>query len=162
MDGYLSEYADDPDLLLEKVAEMLADMTKYAAISTTPTNRNATSSYKDNLSNSIGVNLNRSLREGLTLAASTDYRYSREGNYHSANSEQYLNYGSQYSSATGFSLGKTRELNAALEVKWELDPMTRLDVSGTWNCRNGRHSTDQRSASSSQLPRPACPDWRSR
>lgn len=116
------------------------------------TNRNATSSYKDNLSNSIGVNLNRSLREGLTLAASTDYRYSREGNYHSANSEQYLNYGSQYSSATGFSLGKTRELNAALEVKWELDPMTRWDVSGTWNCRNGRHSTDQRSASFSRNP----------
>ena len=42
IDGYLSEYADDPDLLLEKAAEMLAEMTKYAAISTTPTNRDAT------------------------------------------------------------------------------------------------------------------------
>ena len=31
IDGYLSEYADDPDLLLEKAAEMLAEMTKYAA-----------------------------------------------------------------------------------------------------------------------------------
>lgn len=42
IDGYLSEYADDPDLLLEKAAEMLAGMTKYAAVSTTPTNRDAT------------------------------------------------------------------------------------------------------------------------
>jgi len=42
IDRYLSEYADDPDLLLEKAAEMLAEMTKYAAISTTPTNRDAT------------------------------------------------------------------------------------------------------------------------
>lgn len=42
IDGHLSEYADDPDLLLEKAAQMLAQMTSYAAISTTPTNQDAT------------------------------------------------------------------------------------------------------------------------
>ena len=42
IDGYLSEYADDPDLLLVKAAQMLADMTKYAAVSTTPYSRDAT------------------------------------------------------------------------------------------------------------------------
>lgn len=42
IDGNLSASADDPEHLLEEASQVLADMTKYAAVTTTPSDEEAT------------------------------------------------------------------------------------------------------------------------
>lgn len=123
----------------------------FSAIASS-TNRNATSSYRDNLNNSIGTNFTRNIRKGLTISASTDYQYNRQGASTSSNAEQYLNYGTQYSSSSEFALGKTKALNANFDVKWTIDPETRINLSGHWNYSKGEHSARHRSASFSRNP----------
>lgn len=128
------------------------DQGNNLSVVTTSTNRYATSSYTGNTDNTLGTNFTHNWGERVTLSASTDYRYDKQGAQTSSNMEQYLSYGNQYASSAGFALKQNHAWNARMELKWNIDARTQLQVSGSWEQQWNRQASDQRSAAFTQNP----------
>ena len=116
------------------------------------TNRYATSSYKDNITRSIGTNFTKHFGKNLYVAFNADYTRNKTGQQSTSNTEKYLTYGSQYASTETFSLTKSRAFKSNAEVKWVIDSVTVLNVSAYFNYNRSVVSSDNRTASFSDNP----------
>ena len=88
------------------------------------TNRYQNSTYKDNINNSVGMNMTHKFGKKFSLTGSVNYNLNRNGNLSSIYQEQYLPAGNQYSASTNESNSKGRSISSNFIGSWEVDKRT--------------------------------------
>lgn len=78
------------------------------------TNRYQNSTYKDNINNSVGLNMTRKFGKKFSLTGNVNYDLNRNGNITSMYREQYLTSGNQYSASANEGTSKSRSMNSSL------------------------------------------------
>ena len=116
------------------------------------TNRYSTSSYDGNLTNSLGINFSKRFKNRLKVAFNANYTDDKNGQASSSNQEQYLNYASQFNSSESFSLTRSKTFRSNTDIKWEIDSVTVLNVTGYFNFDHVNTESDNRTASFSMNP----------
>ena len=97
------------------------------------TNRYQNSTYKDNINNSIGLNITKKLGEDLRLSGSVNYGLNRNGNISSTYQEQYLTSGNQYSSSVSENNSKNRNISGNFFGDGKIDKRTRFNFMGNFS-----------------------------
>lgn len=97
------------------------------------TNRYQNSTYKDNINNSIGLNMTKKLGEDLRLSGSVNYGLNRNGNISSTYQEQYLTSGNQYSSSASENNSKNRNISGNFFGDGKIDKRTRFNFVGNFS-----------------------------
>lgn len=96
------------------------------------TNRHQNSYYKDNISNSAGLNVTKKFSDDLRLSGNVGYGMNRDGNLTSFYQEQYLPGGNQYSSSVSENSSKNRYFSASFSGDGNIDKQTRFYFQGSW------------------------------
>lgn len=92
------------------------------------TNRYQNSTYKDNINNSVGMNMTHKFGKKFTLNGNVNYNLNRNGNITSMYQEQYLKTGNQYSASANEGNSKGKSMNSSLMGDWEVDKRTRIHL----------------------------------
>ena len=95
------------------------------------TNRYQNSTYKDNINNSVGLNMTRKFGKKFSLTGNVNYDLNRNGNITSMYREQYLTSGNQYSASANEGTSKNRSMNSSLMGEWKVDKRTRIHFNGS-------------------------------
>lgn len=111
------------------------------------TNRYQSSTYKDNINNSLGLNMAHKFGEKFSLNGHVNYNLNRNGNISSTYQEQYLTGGNQYSASANEGVYETRSLNSSLMGEWKLDKRTRINFHGNFGVTPNQNESSDRSAS---------------
>ena len=90
------------------------------------TNRYQNSTYKDNINNSIGMNMTHKFGKKFTLNGNVSYNLNRNGNITSMYQEQYLKTGNQYSASANEGNSKSRSINSSFMGFGKLDKRTQV------------------------------------
>ena len=111
------------------------------------TNRYQNSTYKDNINNSVGMNMTHKFGKKFSLTGSMNYNLNRNGNISSMYQEQYLTAGNQYSASTNEGNSKSRSFNSNIMGSWEVDKRTRIHFNGGFSFSPNRNESNSQNAS---------------
>ena len=111
------------------------------------TNRYQNSTYKDNINNSVGMNMTHKFGKKFSLTGSVNYNLNRNGNLSSIYQEQYLPAGNQYSASTNESNSKGRSISSNFMGSWEVDKRTRIHFTGNLGISPNRNENSSQNAS---------------
>lgn len=111
------------------------------------TNRYQNSTYKDNINNSVGMNMTHKFGKKFTLNGNVNYNLNRNGNITSMYQEQYLKTGNQYSASANEGNSKGKSMNSSLMGDWEVDKRTRIHFNGSFGLSPNESESNSRSAS---------------
>ena len=111
------------------------------------TNRYQNSTYKDNINNSVGMNMTHKFGKKFTLNGNVNYNLNRNGNINSMYQEQYLKTGNQYSGSANEGYSKGRSINSNFMGSWEVDKRTRIHFNGNFGFSPNKNVSNSESAS---------------
>lgn len=90
------------------------------------TNKDINSLYKDNISQSIGLNIFRQFNERLNISANIRYNKNKIGENSKNYTEQYLQNGNLYSLGTAEYYSKNKLLSSFLGIEWKPNKKTSI------------------------------------
>ncbi|WP_308745368.1 outer membrane beta-barrel protein [uncultured Bacteroides sp.] len=111
------------------------------------TNRYQNSTYKDNINNSIGMNMTHKFGKKFTLNGNVSYNLNRNGNITSMYQEQYLKTGNQYSASANEGNSKSRSINSSFMGFGKLDKRTQVHFNVNLGFSPNQNESNSQSAS---------------
>ena len=115
-------------------------------------NRNMTSANKDNRQDNVAVNFLKKFGKKIHLNGNVMYSNAINGNDGTSYYEQYLKTGNRYRYATSDRHNTNRMANTMLSMKWNIDKMTLLNLSGSFSTMKGTNGSDSRQATYNEDP----------
>lgn len=115
-------------------------------------NRNMTSANKDNRQDNVAVNFLKKLGKKIHLNGNVMYSNAINGNEGTSYYEQYLKTGNRYRYATSDRHNTNRMASTMLSMKWNIDKMTLLNLSGSFSAMKGTNGSDSRQATYNENP----------
>lgn len=109
-------------------------------------NRNMTSANKDNRQDNVAVNFLKKFGKKIHLNGNVMYSNAINGNEGTSYYEQYLKTGNRYRYATSDRHNTNRMASTMLSMKWNIDKMTLLNLSGSFSAMKGTNGSDSRQA----------------
>lgn len=115
-------------------------------------NRNMTSANKDNRQDNVAVNFLKKFGKKIHLNGNVMYSNAINGNEGTSYYEQYLKTGNRYHYATSDRHNTNRMASTMLSMKWNIDKMTLLNLSGSFSAMKGTNGSDSRQATYNENP----------
>lgn len=115
-------------------------------------NRNMTSANKDNRQDHVAVNFLKKFGKKIHLNGNVMYSNAINGNEGTSYYEQYLKTGNRYRYATSDRHNTNRMASTMLSMKWNIDKMTLLNLSGSFSAMKGTNGSDSRQATYNENP----------
>lgn len=115
-------------------------------------NRNMTSANKDNRQDNVAVNFLKKFGKKIHLNGNVMYSNAINGNEGTSYYEQYLKTGNRYRYATSDRHNTNRMTSTMLSMKWNIDKMTLLNLSGSFSAMKGTNGSDSRQATYNENP----------
>ena len=115
-------------------------------------NRNMTSANKDNRQDNVAVNFLKKFGKKIHLNGTVMYSNAINGNEGTSYYEQYLKTGNRYRYATSDRHNTNRMASTMLSMKWNIDKMTLLNLSGSFSAMKGTNGSDSRQATYNENP----------
>lgn len=115
-------------------------------------NRNMTSANKDNRQDNVAVNFLKKFGKKIHLNGNVMYSNAINGNEGTSYYEQYLKTGNRYRYATSDRHNTNRMASTMLSMKWNIDKMTLLNLSGSFSAMKGTSGSDSRQATYNENP----------
>ena len=115
-------------------------------------NRNMTSANKDNRQDNVAVNFLKKFGKKIHLNGNLMYSNAINGNEGTSYYEQYLKTGNRYRYATSDRYNTNRMASTMLSMKWNIDKMTLLNLSGSFSAMKGTNGSDSRQATYNEDP----------
>ena len=115
-------------------------------------NRNMTSANKDNRQDNVAVNFLKKFGKKIHLNGNVMYSNAINGNEGTSYYEQYLKTGNRYRYATSVRHNTNRMASTMLSMKWNIDKMTLLNLSGSFSAMKGTNGSDSRQATYNENP----------
>lgn len=115
-------------------------------------NRNMTSANKDNRQDNVAVNFLKKFGKKIHLNGNVMYSNAINGNEGTSYYEQYLKTGNRYRYATSDRHNTNRMASTMLSMKWNIDKMTLLNLSGCFSAMKGTNGSDSRQATYNENP----------
>ena len=115
-------------------------------------NRNMTSANKDNRQDNVAVNFLKKFGKKIHLNGNVMYSNAINGNEGTSYYEQYLKTGNRYRYATSDRHNTNRMASTMLSMKWNIDKMTLLNLSGSFSAMKGTNGSDRRQATYNENP----------
>ena len=115
-------------------------------------NRNMTSAKKDNRQDNVAVNFLKKFGKKIHLNGNVMYSNAINGNEGTSYYEQYLKTGNRYRYATSDRHNTNRMASTMLSMKWNIDKMTLLNLSGSFSAMKGTNGSDSRQATYNENP----------
>ena len=115
-------------------------------------NRNMTSAHKDNRQDNVAVNFLKKFGKKIHLNGNVMYSNAINGNEGTSYYEQYLKTGNRYRYATSDRHNTNRMASTMLSMKWNIDKMTLLNLSGSFSAMKGTNGSDSRQATYNENP----------
>lgn len=115
-------------------------------------NRNMTSANKDNRQDNVAVNFLKKFGKKIHLNGNVMYSNAINGNEGTSYYEQYLKTGNRYRYATSDRYNTNRMASTMLSMKWNIDKMTLLNLSGSFSAMKGTNGSDSRQATYNENP----------
>ena len=115
-------------------------------------NRNMTSANKDNRQDNVAVNFLKKFGKKIHLNGNVMYSNAINGNEGTSYYEQYLKTGNRYRYATSDRHNANRMASTMLSMKWNIDKMTLLNLSGSFSAMKGTNGSDSRQATYNENP----------
>lgn len=115
-------------------------------------NRNMTSANKDNRQDNVAVNFLKKFGKKIHLNGNVMYSNAINGNEGTSYYEQYLKTGNRYRYATSDRHNTNRMACTMLSMKWNIDKMTLLNLSGSFSAMKGTNGSDSRQATYNENP----------
>lgn len=116
------------------------------------TNRNQNSTYKDNISNSLGLNMTHKFSKDFSLMGNVRYSQNRSGNISTSYQEQYLKGGNQYSSSATENSQNGKSLHSMLFANWKIDDRTQVTLSGSFGWTPNQYENESQNATFDKPP----------
>ena len=107
-------------------------------------NRKMTSENKDNRQDNVAVNFLKKFGKKIHLNGNVMYSNAINGNEGTSYYEQYLKTGNRYRYATSDRHNNNRMASTMLSMKWNIDKMTLLNLSGSFSAMKGTNGRDSR------------------
>lgn len=114
-------------------------------------NRNMTSANKDNRQDNVAVNFLKKFGKKIHLNGNVMYSNAINGNEGTSYYEQYLKTGN-HRYATSDRHNTNRMASTMLSMKWNIDKMTLLNLSGSFSAMKGTNGSDSRQATYNENP----------
>lgn len=114
--------------------------------------RNMTSANKDNRQDNVAVNFLKKFGKKIHLNGNVMYSNAINGNEGTSYYEQYLKTGNRYRYATSDRHNTNRMASTMLSMKWNIDKMTLLNLSGSFSAMKGTNGSDSRQATYNENP----------
>lgn len=115
-------------------------------------NRNMSSANKDNRQDNVAVNFLKKFGKKIHLNGNVMYSNAINGNEGTSYYEQYLKTGNRYRYATSDRHNTNRMASTMLSMKWNIDKMTLLNLSGSFSAMKGTNGSDSRQATYNENP----------
>lgn len=115
-------------------------------------NRNMTSANKDNRQDNVAVNFLKKFGKKIHLNGNVMYSNAINGNEGTSYYEQYLKTGNRYRYATSDRYNTNRMASTMLSMKWNIDKMTLLNLSGSFSAMKGTNGSDSRQTTYNENP----------
>jgi len=115
-------------------------------------NKNQSSTCKDNISTSVGMNLTHKFGDKVSLTGNIEYNNNRNGNINTTYSEKYLTNGNQYASSANEGLQEKRMTSSNWNLLWKMDKRTQFKFSSSFGLNRNSNSGDNESATFSAPP----------
>lgn len=115
-------------------------------------NRNMTSANKDNRQDNVAVNFLKKFGKKIHLNGNVMYSNAINGNEGTSYYEQYLKTGNRYRYAISDRHNTNRMASTMLSMKWNIDKMTLLNLSGSFSAMKGTNGSDSRQATYNENP----------
>lgn len=115
-------------------------------------NRNMTSANKDNRQDNVAVIFLKKFGKKIHLNGNVMYSNAINGNEGTSYYEQYLKTGNRYRYATSDRHNTNRMASTMLSMKWNIDKMTLLNLSGSFSAMKGTNGSDSRQATYNENP----------
>lgn len=115
-------------------------------------NRNMTSANKDNRQDNVAVNFLKKFGKKIHLNGNVMYSNAINGNEGTSYYEQYLKTGNRYRYATSDRHNTNRMASTMLSMKWNIDKMTLLNLSGSFSAMKETNGSDSRQATYNENP----------
>lgn len=115
-------------------------------------NRNMTSANKDKRQDNVAVNFLKKFGKKIHLNGNVMYSNAINGNEGTSYYEQYLKTGNRYRYATSDRHNTNRMASTMLSMKWNIDKMTLLNLSGSFSAMKGTNGSDSRQATYNENP----------
>lgn len=115
-------------------------------------NRNMTSANKDNRQDNVAVNFLKKFGKKIHLNGNVMYSNAINGNEGTSYYEQYLKTGNRYRYATSDRHNTNRMASTMLSMKWNIDKMTLLNLSGSFSAMKGTNGSDSWQATYNENP----------
>lgn len=140
----------------KKQAELISNFFKTAgenlSVIAKSGNRNMTSANKDNRQDNVAVNFLKKFGKKIHLNGNVMYSNAINGNEGTSYYEQYLKTGNRYRYATSDRHNTNRMASTMLSMKWNIDKMTLLNLSGSFSAMKGTNGSDSRQATYNEDP----------
>ena len=140
----------------KKEAELISNFFKTAgenlSVIAKSGNRNMTSATKDNRQDNVAVNFLKKFGKKIHLNGNVMYSNAINGNEGTSYYEQYLKTGNRYRYATSDRHNTNRMASTMLSMKWNIDKMTLLNLSGSFSAMKGTNGSDSRQATYNEDP----------
>lgn len=140
----------------KKEAELISNFFKTAgenlSVIAKSGNRNMTSANKDNRQDNVAVNFLKKFGKKIHLNGNVMYSNAINGNEGTSYYEQYLKTGNRYRYATSDRYNTNRMASTMLSMKWNIDKMTLLNLSGSFSAMKGTNGSDSRQATYNENP----------
>lgn len=140
----------------KKEAELISNFFKTAgenlSVIAKSGNRNMTSANKDNRQDNVAVNFLKKFGKKIHLNGNVMYSNAINGNEGTSYYEQYLKTGNRYRYATSDRYNTNRMASTMLSMKWNIDKMTLLNLSGSFSAMKGTNGSDSRQATYNEDP----------
>ena len=140
----------------EKEAELISNFFKTGgenlSVIAKSGNRNMTSANKDNRQDNVAVNFLKKFGKKIHLNGNVMYSNAINGNEGTSYYEQYLKTGNRYRYATSDRHNTNRMASTMLSMKWNIDKMTLLNLSGSFSAMKGTNGSDSRQATYNENP----------
>ena len=111
-----------------------------------------TSANKDNRQDNVAVNFLKKFGKKIHLNGNVMYSNAINGNEGTSYYEQYLKTGNRYRYATSDRHNTNRMASTMLSMKWNIDKMTLLNLSGSFSAMKGTNGSDSRQATYNENP----------
>ena len=140
----------------KKEAELISNFFKTAgenlSVIAKSGNRNMTSANKDNRQDNVAVNFLKKFGKKIHLNGNVMYSNAINGNEGTSYYEQYLKTGNRYRYVTSDRHNTNRMASTMLSMKWNIDKMTLLNLSGSFSAMKGTNGSDSRQATYNEDP----------
>lgn len=108
--------------------------------------------YKGNIQNTVGANFTKNIAKKLVLNGNMYYNGNKNGNQSTVYTEEYLTGGNKYQYNDNENINNNDGLSGSVDLRWERDENTYLNVSGRINTNNSDNTTANRQATFTENP----------